>query len=212
MSLVGNKIQLALAISDFFLIICLIIFIIKEGYLNLASALLFIFILSFKHGFVRQDNHVEIFATIVPLITSLLILKISRIHYQRIAYCFFAYILCASFFMLPVVKEYSEKLTATQVINNLNFLLNTKKLQLKLDKETRNELAQVQLPNNVKNLVCGKQIDIIPWEISLAPANQLNWQPRQGKRVSNPIDRGIIVWSLSLRQPQPTQKAYTDRS
>ncbi|MDF5720634.1 MAG: hypothetical protein PUP91_09130, partial [Rhizonema sp. PD37] len=178
MSLVGKKYQLELAISDFVFIFCLMFFIIKEGYLNLSFSLFFVFLLSFKHGFTRQDNHVEIFATVVPLIASLLILKISRYRYQKIAFCFFVLILTASFFMFPVVKDRAEKLMPYQVINNLAFLSDIKKLQLKLKQETINELAQVQLPNNVKRMVNGKPIDIIPWEISLAPANQLNWRPR----------------------------------
>lgn len=181
MSIEGIKFLVALAISDFFLIIWLMFIVAKEGSLNLSLSLFFVLFLSFKHGFVRQDGHVVIFAIVVPLITSLLILKISRFRYQKISYYFYAYILIPSLliFLLYIPgKNEAEKLMPSRVIDNLFSLVDLKKIQLKIEKETTNNLANVQLTDKVKNLVNEKPIDIIPWEISLVPANQLNWKPR----------------------------------
>lgn len=175
------KIQLAIAISDFFLIIWLMFLITKEGYLNLSLSLFFVIFLSFKHGFVRQDGHVVVFAIVVPLVTSLLILRISKFRHQKISYYFFAYILIASLLIsFPYIspRNQAKTLMPKQAINNLSYLFDINNLRLTIDKETRGNLADVQLPDNVKNLVNGKTIDIIPWEISLVPANQLNWKPR----------------------------------
>ncbi|MDB9309890.1 hypothetical protein PN471_14855 [Aphanizomenon sp. CS-733/32] len=175
------KIQLAIAISDFFLIIWLMFLITKEGYLNLSLSLFFVIFLSFKHGFVRQDGHVVVFAIVVPLVTSLLILRISKFRHQKISYYLFAYILIASLLIsFPYIspRNQAKTLMPKQAINNLSYLFDIKNLRLTIDKETRGNLANVQLPDNVKNLVNGKTIDIIPWEISLVPTNQLNWKPR----------------------------------
>ncbi|MFM6843566.1 MAG: hypothetical protein ACKPKS_07180, partial [Dolichospermum sp.] len=95
MSAIGSKHEIALAVSQLCLIIWLMFLITKEGYFNLSLSFLFVLFLSFKHGFVRQDIHVVVFAITVPLITSLLILKISKFHYQKISYYLFVYILIA---------------------------------------------------------------------------------------------------------------------
>ncbi|QIR38005.1 hypothetical protein HCG51_15715 [Tolypothrix sp. PCC 7910] len=181
MSFVGSKIQVALAISDLFIVIWLMLLIAREGALNLSLSLFFVLLLSFKHGFVRQDIHVVIFAEVVPIITSLLILKISRFRYQKMSYYLCAYILIISLLISPLkhqVKVTLETVMPNRVINNLIYLVDIKKLQSKIEKETINNLARLQLPDKVKNLVNGEPIDIIPWEISLVPANQLNWKPR----------------------------------
>ena len=80
MSIVGGKMPIALAISDFFLIACLMLFLDKKKHLNLFCPLFFVLFLSFKHGFIRQDGHVVAFAMLVPLIASLLITKISKFY------------------------------------------------------------------------------------------------------------------------------------
>ncbi|BAZ84406.1 hypothetical protein [Dolichospermum compactum] len=181
MSTIGSKKEVALAISELCLIIWLMFLITKEGYLNLSLPLLFVLFLSFKHGFVRQDGHVVVFAITVPLITSLLILKISKFRHQKISYYFFTYILIASLIIsFPHIslRNPAKKLMPKQTINNLIHLFDINNLKLTVDKKTRSNLAEVQLPDHVKNLVNNKTIDIIPWEISLVPANQLNWKPR----------------------------------
>jgi hypothetical protein len=206
MSIIGSKNEIALAISELFLILWLMFFITKEGYLNLSLSFLFVLLISFKHGFVRQDIHVIVFAITVPLITSLLILKISKFRHQKISYYFFAYILIASLIIsFPVInvnKVYTmprlmpkyivnsviklagkmpkqsilDQLSDESEINSNKF--NIGKLQSIINQKSLSNLANMQLPDNIKNLVNSKTIDIIPWEISLVPANQLNWKPR----------------------------------
>ena len=39
-------------------------------------------------------------------------------------------------------------------------------------------LEVIKLPNEIKNKVANKSVDIIPWELSLVKANNLNWNPR----------------------------------
>jgi hypothetical protein len=221
MSLVRFRTVLALALSEFFLIICLIFFVVDKESFNLSLSLLFVLFLSFKHGFVRQDGHVVVFAIMVPIITSLLIIKTSRYRYQKIAYYLFAYMFAVSLLIaLPAVSEMYRvkkllpsqavsnrvslvdtkssnlkigkkssvnltkfqyrlnKLLPSQVINNLFFLINMSELQSKIEKKSIDNLSELKLPNDVKSLVNDKPVDIIPWEISLVQANQLNWKPK----------------------------------
>jgi len=186
MSIIGNKTELVLAISLIFLIICIMIFIAREGYVNLSLSFLFVLFLSFKHGFVRQDGHVVIFAIVAPLVASLLILKISKRRYQKISFYFLIYILFASILIsLPSL----ERISHLSEFNNAKF--NIEKLQSITFQQSLNNLAESQLSNNIKDLVNTKKVDIIPWEISLVPANQLNWKPR-------PIFQSYSAYTKSL--------------
>ncbi|MFM6339591.1 MAG: hypothetical protein ACKPFJ_02265 [Dolichospermum sp.] len=206
MSAIGSKNEIALAVSQLCLIIWLMFLITKEGYFNLSLSFLFVLFLSFKHGFVRQDIHVVVFAITVPLITSLLILKISKFHYQKISYYLFVYILIASLlisfpsinfnkvytmprlmpkYIVNSVIKLVGKMPNKSILDHLSYeseininKFNIGKLQSIINEKALSNLAELQLPDHVKNLVNNKTIDIIPWEISLVPANQLNWKPR----------------------------------
>ncbi|MFM6011188.1 MAG: hypothetical protein ACKO99_11190 [Dolichospermum sp.] len=206
MSAIGSKHEIALAVSQLCLIIWLMFFITKEGYFNLSLSFFFVILISFKHGFVRQDIHVVFFAITVPLITSLLILKISKFRHQKISYYLFTYIFITSLLIssssINVYKVYTmPKLLPEYIVNSVIKLVrkmpkqsildilsdeseinsnkfNIGKLQSIINQKSLSNLANIQLPDTIKNLVNGKTIDIIPWEISLVPANQLNWKPR----------------------------------
>lgn len=217
MSIIGNKTEIVLAISAIFLIACIMLFVAGEGYVNLSLSFLFALFLSFKHGFVRQDGHVVIFAIVAPLVASLLILKISKWRYQRISYYFLIYILFASVLIsfpsidildrivklmpepfvkaiIVLVRENQKQSTLDRIgflseFNDIKF--DIEKLQTITFQQSLNNLAEVQLPDNIKDLVNSKRVDIIPWEISLVPANQLNWKPR-------PIFQSYSAYTKSL--------------
>jgi hypothetical protein len=182
MSSTGYDWQLVLAISELFVIVFLIFTInTKEGLLASSLPLLFVLFVSFKHGFVRQDIHVLIFAMTAPLITSLLIIKASKFRYRKTIYCLFFYMLFSSFLIAQNVfpiEVITNKLIPSEVANNIKSLTDIEKIQLSMNEKIKNNLSSIQIPNNVKILVGQKPIDIIPWEISLVPANQLNWKPR----------------------------------
>ena len=181
MSIDGDNKILVIAISDFFVICCLLLAITKEGSTNLAISLLFIVFLSFKHGFVRQDIHVINFFIITPLITSIAIFKINKFSYRKIAYYLFIYVLLPCLFISigsTPIRGTVVKLLPKQVASNLIYLADSHKLRLRIENEQTKSLSNIKLPDRVKNLVLQKTIDIIPWEISLVPANNLNWKPR----------------------------------
>ena len=185
MSTDGNNRILVIAISDFFVICCLLLAIAKEGSTNLAISLLFIVFLSFKHGFVRQDIHELSFVIIAPLITSIAIFKIKKFSYRKIAYYLFIYILLSCLFISISIgigsiqmRVTASKLLPKRVASNLIYLADSHKLRLRIENEQIKSLSNIQLPDRVKNLVLQKTIDIIPWQISLVPANNLNWKPR----------------------------------
>lgn len=200
-------ISLILAILCCAVIINLLFRLCNSGSISLGTALLFTLFLGFKHGFVRQDFHVVLFCIIVLLIISLYLIKIDDnpvknkpklymiylivllscvgITFQRINYI--NYINEPSkLSLLTIIRNYKfSNLNPSKVANNINIvvlLLDNNKFQAEVQRITSENLVKLnnrlKLPDSVLEKVQGKTIDIIPWEFSLIPGNQLNWKPR----------------------------------
>jgi hypothetical protein len=190
MSLVSSREALGLAISVLVVISILIIFIAIQGSLELSVALIFTLVLAFKHGFVRQDVHMLLFAASTPVISALCSSKIRRFRFQRIAYFMNLYVLIiAIIFQIAIMFHYAIKynlkigglinsgIAPSQVISNLSYLSDFNSLQYSVKAKSAANLSKVKLPHNVLSLVKDKTVDIIPWELSLVEANHLNWKP-----------------------------------
>lgn len=73
-----------------------------------------------------------------------------------------------------------------RVFNNIGVvissMLNPRELEMRGERSTTKNLQVIatatKIPDSVLGKVQGKTIDIIPWEFSLIPGNQLNWKPR----------------------------------
>lgn len=196
MSLTGSKrafvslirdINVLLAILCCAVIINLLFRLCNTGSTSLSIALLFPLFLGFKHGFVRQDSHVVLFCIIVLLIISLYLIKIDDNSVKNKAKLYITYLILLLFCIaISTLRNYPfSKLNPAKVANNINIvaLLNdNNKFQAEVQRITSENLVklnnQLKLPDSVLKKVQGKTIDIIPWEFSLIPGNQLNWKPR----------------------------------
>ncbi len=181
MSIIGEYQILGLAISELVLISVILIVIALEGSLGFALALFFILILTFKHGFVRQDIHVMAFVWCIPMIVAICIPKIKAPRFQKFSYLLYgcSLILITQFVINPSLGFPS--FTSGRVATNLSSLLvpfNLTAIQSNLNAKSNANLAIVKLPEKVIELLKNKKIDIIPWEVSLVAANKLNWKPR----------------------------------
>jgi hypothetical protein len=159
----------------------------NSGSTSLSTALLFPLFLGFKHGFVRQDFHVVLFCIIVLLIISLYFIKIDNNPVKNKPKLYIIYlILLLSCIAISTLRNYQfSKLNPAKVANNINIvvlLLDNNKFQAEVQRITSENLVKLnnrlKLPDSVLEKVQGKTIDIIPWEFSLIPGNQLNWKPR----------------------------------
>jgi len=190
MSMMGNTIKLGLAVLNFFSIVILLFVIRKNTHLNLASALIFVLWIAFKHSCIRQDiEHLPLFFLTTPLITSFYIIKLKSYRELKMSYYIFSFVCICSFLILvspyifpqeiinPQLNQ-SNKLNPTNVFNNISSIFHTEELKNEILAMSAKNLSTLQLPSDILNMVSNKPIDIIPWEVSLAPANNLNWQPR----------------------------------
>ena len=87
--------------------------------------------------------------------------------------------------MLENVRQWSN-FSPDRVANNIGVvissILNPTELKMRGERSTTKNLQVIatatKIPDSVLEKVQGKTIDIIPWEFSLIPGNQLNWKPR----------------------------------
>lgn len=190
MSLIGPFGGLAMAFFSLISLIPLLYFLLKSQHIGLAISFLFPIFLAFKHGFVRQDGHVLIFAITMIFTAGLCLLKLEDrpVKVQKLSYVLYALILlsCASITYGNI--GYTSRIGQfgpSDVIRNVNrvsLLLNWNQFTERSRQSTRANISalnqSVKLPETVLEKVRGKTIDIIPWEFSIVPANGLNWQPR----------------------------------
>jgi hypothetical protein len=179
MSLVGSRKELGLAISVIVVISIMLIIIAIQGSLELSVALLFALALSFKHGFVRQDIHILLFAACTPILSAIGLSKIRKFRIQRIAYLINLYVLLIALIFLQMNMEglINSRIAPRIVVSNFSYLFNFNYLQSSVKVKSAANLSKVKLPHNVLSLVKDKTVDIIPWELSLVEANHLNWKP-----------------------------------
>ncbi|TRU67844.1 MAG: hypothetical protein EWV55_12690 [Microcystis viridis Mv_BB_P_19951000_S69] len=193
MSIVGNYPRLLIALLCFALSLFLMSLAIIDQKISLAIAYIFPIFLSFKHGFVRQDDHVVVFTLVVIVLASLYTIIIKNPRFKKIAYCawgmiFFGCIIITSspnWTILENARQWSN-FSPDRVVNNIGVvissMLNPTELKMRGERSTTQNLQVIatatKIPDSVLEKVQGKTIDIIPWEFSLIPGNQLNWKPR----------------------------------
>lgn len=188
MSIVGSPWELLLAASQISLILVILFYIVRENMRNLSIALvmLLVLFLSFKHGFVRQDGHIMIFFTMAPFIVALCISRLfqtksSQVKINGVKKFVFALHLY-TLIVLSLINNPSitllENLAPTKVVNNALLFFNLNNLKTNLQESSDANLSEIKLPARVKKILGNKSVDIVPWEISLVKANNLNWKPR----------------------------------
>jgi hypothetical protein len=173
----ASRLKLVIGLSELVAAIALLIFWVSRQSLNLAVSLIFILMLSFKHGFIRQDGHVIFFAGLTPLIIALCVDKVSP-SARRFVYFLHLYALVILLgFKISLSSAFISP-SPNKVVHSLSSLINFTTFKAELFAEAAKNLEADKLPPAATHLLEGKTIDIIPEEISLVEANHLNWKPR----------------------------------
>jgi hypothetical protein len=176
MSLIGSVWELLLGISQLILIIIVLYSIAKKGSLGFAISLAFVMFLSFKHGFVRQDEHIFIFFSLTPILVALSMTQVKR-NLKKIFIFTYIYTLLVYLILSPSAILLNI-ISPQQIARNTTHLLNLNQLKKQIIVDSEVALSPMKLPKELLNLVKNKPIDIVHWEISLVAANNLNWKPR----------------------------------
>jgi hypothetical protein len=195
MSYLGSPLELWLAFLCLALILPLLYLLIVQRSLGLTLAFIFSLFLSFKHGFVRQDGHVIIFTIVMIAIASLSVIKIENsqekiknIPVVKLSYGSYLliFLLCIAISngnvtYISRLKQFSPQRALQNVVfyaRFANWQQFTEHNQQTVEANIKKLSLSLKLPDSVGEKVKGKTIDIMPWEFSIVPANDLDWKPR----------------------------------
>lgn len=182
MSLIGDSQQLAIGLSGLALVLVLLVCRVVSGDIGFALASLVLLLIIFKHGFVRQPFA---FFTMLPFLVAVQVSRIRAVLLKRVTYFIYFYavilaLIFANFLPNPAANLplLSRRLSPSVGISKIALLSNLERYQANLKSKSATNLAQRQLPAELRQIIGNKLIDIVPRELVLIPANNLNWQPR----------------------------------
>ncbi len=143
---------------------------------------------AFKHGFARQDGHVTAFFGLAATLAAVPFLAWERAPHRRrrmilvSAACIGSAVYSGiRFESIPqlTVAGYLHSASGLAGIEKLVSMLRLPELRRELAEQTRRNLAVVKLPSSWSDRIAaeGADIDSLPWEISLLPANGFRWTP-----------------------------------
>jgi len=142
----------------------------------------FVFILSlfaaWKHGMAREDiSHARNLFIYVFMLMSLFVLFYKE--HQPINIIFIIIGLLAFYLNLKNLPSYNSTRIEFLGINNFSdFVTSYSSIKENANRKIKNNLVPNKLPQKILEDISANKVDIYPWDYSIIPANNLNWQPR----------------------------------
>ena len=184
MGIVGSGIELGCAIFIILLTLVLIGSSLKLADLAVSLCLCWVLFLIFKHGFVRADGHVALFASLAPFLIALCCTRAT--HRAAQTRCFLGYLCALTVIMVGFSTNniglpgttLTRTLAPSVVLSRWVEWSNPIQYQAKRTQESATQLATVKFPAALRKLIGDRPVDVVPYEVSLVAANHLNWKPR----------------------------------
>jgi hypothetical protein len=205
MSYAASQWEVAYALLQVILILFLLITTAKNKHnpIGYSVCLAFVLWITFKHGLIRQDVHIVFFVKFMPLLAYLCLRNEVRLGQKMFFGHLVQYLtLLTLFIYLFVPSPFGQHLpnylvnikqivSFTNFYNKLKYSLDLTKYKDIILKSSQENLSEMKLPSDVIKALQNKPLDIVPWEISLIPANNLTWQPR-------PVFQSYSAYTSSL--------------
>ncbi|TVR05286.1 MAG: hypothetical protein EA395_15875 [Phormidium sp. GEM2.Bin31] len=217
MSLIGPSAELGLAIAMVVILLTLFVRSVTGRSLGLFLALTFILWIVLKHGFVRQDAHVFMFFFVTPFLLSVAQQQRSRRPTGRLAGVVMLLMLAIMgvYWQFPGVFGHpkigwnlSQIHQPQRVLNRLAYL-DSSQVFAEVQVATNHMLSPLRLSDEVRAYLDEKPVDVIPWELALMPANDLNWQPRRTLQSYTAYTTHLDTWTAEgLREQPPAAILY----
>jgi hypothetical protein len=136
----------------------------------------------FKHSVVL--NHYNLtrvfFPTFTALIGTILLFTDFKIHGKKL----YPAVIISGIILFPVMytqivgtKDSYPQLTPQWAVSRLTDAVNLKKTQLIIRNHKKQNLADLKLPDEIRKTIGNSGVSIMPWELSIAAANDLNYVP-----------------------------------
>ncbi|MCH2173023.1 hypothetical protein MK489_19770 [Myxococcota bacterium] len=165
---------------------------------------------SFRHGFVRHDGHVQNF---FPFVLAALSVQLLFCRNRRETMGTTAAALLVAVLALPTYaptglldfQEMARRGSGWHGAGNMLALARLKTTRARLESESRVNLEANRLPNAWVEAIHERQasLDVVPWEISYAPANDLPWDP-------NPVLQTYAAYTAFLDRASAQHYAAAD--
>ena len=156
----------------------------RRQHASLLVSSIFIIFITFKHGFVRADGHVYLYFAVIPFILSSYVatLNISDIGVKKLRIYILTILLSTIFLYInntiPINQIVLNNLSPSTLKSDILLRLQPEKYKLSLIENSKIQLLKIKFPSEVRRVIGDSPIDIVPSEISLVAANDLNWRPR----------------------------------
>lgn len=169
---------------------------VKHRYNTLMFFLLgsgFIFI-SFKHGFVRHDDHAYIFFANILLLLSVMYVatkKDGNIVFRWLIVGISLALVIVIYEKYPSVLEPNVRSKIVMIKSSLSVVNNAGKRK-QVEEDSKSEIREdYTLGEQTLHYLRDRSVDIFPWDISLAYSYEMNWCPR-------PIFQSYSAYTSSL--------------
>lgn len=213
MSLVGSSQELALALMLAVSILILFVSLATSRSLGWLLALTFVLWIAFKHGFVRQDLHVYLFFFILPFLLALALSDRETHHRPKLELAVPLLVFAVLIFYTANPKAFGQtsvpwnlyRLGNPQFVWSQTRLLDFPQVFREIEAANQRNLKDFQLSQNVRSYLARNTVDVFPWELTLVPANQLNWQPRPTLQSYTAYTTSLDRWNVEIMEMRPPQ-------
>jgi hypothetical protein len=169
----------ALGILAAYAALLVVLYLLKQPSFSFALATCGPLFLEFKHTFVREAGHIEIFFRFAPMVVGMVLL-LTRGPVKRL----WPVAAAASLIFVPWYYwerpnlRWSSVTSTLQVsIDTLREVVHFSQLESRLKTESAQALQIDRLPPDLLSRIGGRPVTIFPWECSYAAANSIDYRP-----------------------------------
>lgn len=218
MSLVGSAAELGLAIAIVVILLTIFVRLVTPQSLGILLALTFILWVVLKHGFVRQDAHVFMFFFVSPFLLSIALQQRPRFQGKPLAVITMTLMVAIAgiYWQVPQVFGQPKILWNISLINQPKLVFNRvvyfdfSRVLDEVQVASNDAISPLKLADEALTYLETKTVDVIPWELSLIPANQLNWQPRRTLQSYTNYTEFLDTWTAEGLAEQPPEAILYD--
>jgi len=132
--------------------------------------------LEFRHAFVRQPGHVEIFFTFVPLVWAVVLLATEITRKNRIYLAVIVVLFAVCWYPRTLFSPWSALKQAFSTTASMPSL-HVSQLRRSLAQASARNLAEDRLPPALLARIGRESVAVFPWEASYAAANSIDYRP-----------------------------------
>ncbi|MFO8038346.1 MAG: hypothetical protein R6U67_02740 [Sodalinema sp.] len=213
MSVIGPSVELGLAIALVVILLTLFYRCATRQSLGLFLALTFTLWVVLKHGFVRQDAHVFMFFFVTPFLLSLAVQPRPRHPTRRLSgvIMLLMVVVTGVYWQFPGLFGHAKIGWNLSLIPQPKLVLNRvvhfdfSQVFAEVQAANQQTLLPFTLGDDVRTNIDEKTVDVIPWDIALMPANDLNWQPRRTLQSYTAYTEFLDTWTAEGLAEQPPE-------